>query len=80
MVKPKGLRVFLSPKDAQRLEEDVFFCEHLRYMGVVTRIQTDYLNKKKYFQVPVPKGMDQTVWASQNIDRLRSFGVEAITI
>jgi hypothetical protein len=51
--------------------------EQLRYMGFVKELANLENPPRTVLEFYAPKGIDSHVWAGQNAERMRSFGIDA---
>lgn len=54
--------------------------EQLRYAGLVKVVkETDNENGRAFvLEINAPKGYDDRAWAHQNVNRMKSFGINAV--
>ena len=62
---------------AKRDELPGVWIECLRYMGLAHELATLDNPERNVIEFYAPHGYDSQVWANQNADRMRSFGINA---
>lgn len=76
-IEVSGLRV----RDTRGTSGVGMLLENLRYAGVVGNVECKYSEDAKTefysFSVYAPKGIVESVWAEQNSQRMRTFGLKA---
>ena len=73
----KGVKVSWNTKRDGRVS---MLVEQLRYAGLVGSIKEDDDEKVLEFIIYPPSGVNEKVWAEQNVARMRSFMIKAEAI
>lgn len=82
MKKEKVIRLVFHRNDIDEITDDLgctlsveSLIEYLRYAGIIT-VHRDN-STGICFDLHTPKGMDNETWVNQNVERIKSFGVNA---